>query len=797
MMNNRESIDLDFNPWSIKVDRFLPEKQRLIETLFAQANGYIGIRGGFEEGLPDDIGTQNSVLLNGVYQRHPIVYGEKAYGYATHNQQILAVPDARGIQLSLDGETLSVCNHSIACQQELDFRDGVLTSVQSWQLPSGKKLKLIGRRFVSLANPNLLAIEYQLIAENFSGALELTSTLDAERHFSREQNTDDPRVGEISVSENLQWLTTQQQEKRNAFLHKVRDTDFVIAVCALDALPTNAVHLSMENIRDKKLLQHYQINLVENKATYFYKWIAYDHVDLKDKPGTTLLSGVQAITQTACDNGFDKESAAHRQRLEHFWHTADINIEGDERLQQGIRFNMFHVFQSTARNSYANIAAKGLTGHGYDGHYFWDTEIYVLPFLCFTQPKLARTLLEFRIRTLPQARERAGQMSHTSGALYPWRTIGGEECSAYYPAGTAQYHINAAIAYALKQYLNASGDENLLWNGGFAMLVETARLWPQLGHFNAQRKGAFCIDAVTGPDEYTAVVNNNFYTNAMAQMHLYFAVDTAAHLKHQLPEGYEILAIKLGLTEQEIAQWKNIADNMYLPYDETHGIHLQDDSFLHKKAWDFAGTPRDKYPLLLHYHPLVIYRHQVLKQADVVLAMYLLDDRFDIAQKKRNLAFYEPLTTHDSTLSSCIHSIESCETGDYKKAYQFFEDSVRMDLDNHHANTEYGVHIACMAGSWASMVHGFGGFRARADGLHFRPYLPSQWRSYSFRLCYRKQVLKVTVSTEGVRYQLLEGQALNLYHFQHTFGLSPQQAEKVFKWSLSSEHSYLKEKEYL
>lgn len=368
--------------------------------------------------------------------------------------------------------------------------------------------------------------------------------------------------------------------------------------------------------------------------------------------------------------------------------------------------------------------------------------------------------------------------------------MGGEECSAYYPAGTAQYHINAAVAYALKCYLNATDDQQILWDGGAEMLFETARLWLQLGHFNSRCAAKFCIDAVTGPDEYTAIVNNNFYTNAMAQMHLRFAGEVANLLAISAKKEFEKLASRINLTTDEINLWHQAAERMYLPYDEKLGIHLQDDSFLNKAVWDFANTPKEKYPLLLHFHPLVIYRYQVLKQADVVLAMFLLDEQFNIEQKKRNLAYYEPLTTHDSSLSSCIHSIEYAETGEYGKAYEFFENTVRMDLDNNHGNSEYGVHIACMAGSWASIVHGFAGFRARKEGLFFKPYLPNQWQSYNFRLRYRGQQILVIVSRQGICYQLLQGTYLVLNHFDQQILLTSNNLIQSISWQSSNQHNH-------
>ncbi|MDP5206060.1 glycoside hydrolase family 65 protein, partial [Alishewanella sp. SMS9] len=477
-----------------------------------------------------------------------------------------------------------------------------------------------------------------------------------------------------------------------------------------------------------------------------------------------LYEKIGKILKEACSKSFASLLSEHQDYWSNFWQQADVKIAGDDALQQGIRFNLFSLAQSAGRNGKSNIGAKGLSGPGYDGHYFWDTEIYVVPVLSLTQPETARQLLCHRYSQLDFARERAQQMSHKQGALYPWRTIGGEECSAYFPAGTAQYHINAAIAYAIRSYYLATADSQFIRDMGAEMLLETNRLWLELGFFNPRQNDRFEIHQVTGPDEYTAIVNNNFYTNAMVQLQLEFSLQIFAE--------YPELAKKFGLTEAELHTWQRAAKNMYLPYDNELAIQAQDDSFLTKKPWDFSNTPKDKYPLLLNFHPLVIYRHQVLKQADTVLANVLLDNRVNAKQKARDLAYYEPLTTHDSSLSSCIHSIAFAETGNIERAHAFFGDSARMDLDNHHGNTEVGVHIACMAGSWLSLVMGFAGLRVRTTGLYFSPQLPKDLPALEFRLCYVGRIIKVSLTASQASYQLISGEPLTLHHVDQAFQLS-------------------------
>nr|WP_308936756.1 glycosyl hydrolase family 65 protein [Duganella sp. SG902] len=465
---------------------------------------------------------------------------------------------------------------------------------------------------------------------------------------------------------------------------------------------------------------------------------------------------------SAAAAGFDGLRLAQEQYLADFWQQADVQIAGDDALQQGMHFNQFHLLQSVGRDGKTNISAKGVTGEGYEGHYFWDTEIYIFPFFLYSKPEIARKLLEYRYAGLPKARERARQMSHERGALYPWRTIAGDECSAYFPAGTAQYHINADIAYSIKMYMEATDDQEYLVKAGAEIVMETARIWTGIGSYD--RDGRFCINQVTGPDEYTALVNNNYYTNAMARMHLNFAASIAEQLQAQAPSEFARIAAAMALDAGEPAEWRRAASLMHLPYDSALQIHAQDDSFLSKKVWDFANTPKENYPLLLNYHPMVIYRHQVCKQADVVLALLLLSDQFSLEDKRRDFDYYEAVTTHDSSLSSCIFGIIAAEVGYQDKAYHYFMETARLDLDDTHGNTHYGVHTAAMAGTWLGVAYGFAGMRVEGGALRFAPQLPKQWRHYTFKIHFRGALLEVHVEAGRVEYRLLQGEALELSH---------------------------------
>ena len=461
--------------------------------------------------------------------------------------------------------------------------------------------------------------------------------------------------------------------------------------------------------------------------------------------------------------------ASQQQYMDDFWHRSDIKIYGNPydsdatralELQQAIRFNLFQILQASGRAEGTGIPAKGLSGQAYEGQFFWDTEIYVLPFLIYTAPRIAKNLLKFRYKMLDKARKRARQLNQ-KGALFPWRTINVEEASAYYAAGTAQYHINADIAYAVKKYVEITGDKDFLYNEGVEILVETARLWHDLGFF---QDGKFQIHGVTGPDEYTTVVNNNAYTNLMARENLRYAVQTVQMLQYEDLERFAALLDRTNLALTEIEDWEKAAKFMYIPYDEAKKIHPQDDSFLSKKVWDFENIPRSKYPLLLNFHPLVIYRHQVIKQADVVLAMHLLGQEFSEEQKKSNFDYYDPLTTGDSSLSVCIQSILAFHLGYTRKAIEYAYFAILMDLADIAGNSKDGCHIASMGGSWMVMVYGFAGMKDYNGNLSFNPRLPEGTKRLHFPLKIRSQRLEVDIRHEVVTYLLSEGSELTIKH---------------------------------
>lgn len=750
-------------PWRITESVFHADPRFLEETLFALGNGYIGLRGTHEEGYRGRADTSlDGSYLNGFYESAPIHYPETAFGLAKTNQFILNVPNGKCIALWVGDERFDPLDGTLeAYTRVLDLRTGRLSRTMTWASRSGRRVAVSSERIVCFEHKHLYAIRFRITPLNFSGQVRLVSALDGD--VSNIKAGDDPRVGSAEAGTALVPEGAEQSGDFSALRHRTRNSGFALVSAiahdlSLDGAGSRDVVLTP--VREHtSVAQHYALEVVEGQSLTLDKFGVY--FSSRDFPEAELMPRARAALAEAKKRGFDALCAEQEAYLAAFWAQADVEIAGDDALQQAMHFNQFHLLQSVGRDGKTNIAAKGVTGEGYEGHYFWDTEIYVFPFFLFNKPEIARALLAYRYAGLNKARERARQMAHPKGALYPWRTIAGEECSSYFPAGTAQFHINADIAYAIRLYLDATGDDAFLRAEGAEIVMETARIWIGIGCHTAR---GFCIHAVTGPDEYTAIVDNNYYTNAMAQMHLHLAADLAEQLRQQYPDDFARIAGVIGLDPEEVAEWRRAATAMVLPYDAALGIHPQDDSFLSKKRWDFANTPADQYPLLLHFHPLVIYRHQVCKQADVVLAMLLLGEHVAAADKRRNFDYYEAVTTHDSSLSTCIFSIIASEIGEHDKAYDYFLKTARLDLDDMHGNTGYGVHTAAMAGTWLSVAYGFAGMRLHGGRLQFAPTLPARWTHYQFRVQVRGRHLQVRVAPGSVEYQLLSGEEITFLH---------------------------------
>jgi len=614
------------------------------------------------------------------------------------------------------------------------------------------------------------AISYCVTLLNAEAFIVISSEMSAKEPIAH-IDSDDPRLAKHFSGRVLYPRADYSKDRRILLCHATERSKLILACASETALETTCPHTCKAVHTDDFGQVAFTIEARSGVPIELTKYIVY-HTSLTAS-AEELCGRAEWTMDRITNQGFEKLLAAQEQYMDDFWRRSDVRVKDirEERtkrstveIQQAIRFNLFHILQAAARAEGAGVPAKGLTGKAYEGHYFWDTEIYLLPFLIYTSPRVARNLLIFRYKMLAQARARTKELGHR-GAMFPWRTIGGEEASAYYAAGTAQYHINADIMYALRKYVQATGDDQFLRDYGAEMLVETARLWLDLGLYSETKGGKFCINGVTGPDEYKTVVNNNAYTNLMARENLRYATTTVEALRKQEPDAYDALVRKTALDPTEVEAWRSAAENMYVPYDENLGIIPQDDSFLDREVWDFKNTPLDHYPLLLFYHPLDIYRKQVIKQADVILGLFLLGDIFSAEAKKRNFEFYDPLTTGDSSLSSCVEAIIAAQIGDVDKAIRYGMAALLMDLADVGGNVRDGCHIASMGGTWMMLVYGFGGMQDYDGTLSFRPRRSPQDNAIlRFAVTYRDKLLEVEIGVEKVEYTLREGEDLAIRH---------------------------------
>ncbi len=763
--------------WRIVERGFTDEWSGNAETIFALSNGFIGVRGLVEEARP---ATESGTFLNGFHETWPIVHAEQAFGFARTGQTIVNVPDVSIMKLYVDDEPLYLPTARITdYERALDMRDGVLRRELTWSTPSGKHVTVRSTRMVSLEHRHLGVITMEVVIDSDAPVVissqmlnrQDAAAIDEHREVSRGH---DPRRAPYFTDRVLNARTHVEEGMRLVTGYQTTNSGMTMSV-GMDHRITTANTCETatswtEDLSKVVFTVSAQAGVpIRIEKVFTYHTSRYvPAVELVDRGLRSLDRGIEM--------GAERLHAGQRAELDDFWRRADVTLEGPARFQQAVRWNIFQLHQASARAETTGIPAKGLTGQAYEGHYFWDTEIYVAPFLTYTEPRITRNLLRFRESMLPQARERAAELSER-GALFPWRTINGEEASSYYAAGTAQYHINADIAYALHRYVDIRGDTGILVDLGAEILVSTARMWVGLG-FTHPDDGRFHIHGVTGPDEYTTVVNDNAFTNLMARRNLRYAAEVLTWLAEEDGVAYRRLTRRLELRADEVDEWRRSADAMYIPFDAERGIHPQDDTFLARERWDFAATPLDHYPLLLHYHPLVIYRHQVLKQADVVLAMFLLGDEFTIEQKRRNFDYYDPITTGDSSLSACVQSILAAEIGYQDRATEYFRYALLMDLADVSGNVVDGAHIASTGGVWMALTYGFGGMRDHDGVLRFDPRLPEGWDRLEFPLRFRERSLRVTLTAGSIALRLEEGDPLEVVVRGETILLTPHTVQE-------------------
>jgi alpha,alpha-trehalose phosphorylase len=711
------------------------------ESLFALSNGHLGLRGNLDEGEP--FGTPGT-YLNSFHELRSLPYAEAGYGYPDDGQAIVNVTNGKLIRILIDDEPFDVRYGDLhSHERRLDLRTGVLHREAEWTSPSGARIRLRSKRFVSLTQRAIAAIRLEIEPLDASVQVVLQSELVANE--DQPARSQDPRVA-AQLEAPLVAEDAFVDDLRVTLLHAARRSGLRMAAAMDHELAgPDGVSTRVEAAGDLGRVA-VVAQLDPGEHLRLTKYLSYGWSARRSFPA--VRDQVEAALTAARAVGWAGLLAEQTAALADFWDRADVRVDGDPELQQAVRFALFHVHCASTRAERRPVPAKGLTGTGYDGHCFWDTETFLLPVLTYTTPHAAADELRWRADCLPAARQRAESL-HLAGAAFPWRTITGAECSAYWPAGTAAFHVNADIADAVTRYVRATGDEEFARTTGLPILVETARLWSSLGHID--HNGAFRIDGVTGPDEYGAIADNNVFTNLMAQHNLRAAADCA--------ERHPGQAEQLGVRAAEIAAWWRAADAMFIPYDEELGIHPQSENFTRHARLDFDALPEDPYPLLLHVPYFDLYRKQVVKQADLVLALHLRGHHFDPDQKRRNFDYYEGLTVRDSSLSAATQAIVAAEVGYLDLALDYTAEAAFVDLHDLGRNTRDGLHLASLSGTWLALVAGFGGLRDHGEHLTFAPRLPAGLTGLSFSLVYRGARLRVEVDHDSASYTVLDGEA--------------------------------------
>ena len=733
-------------PWSIRETELDLDTLAQTESVFALSNGHLGWRGNLDEGEPH--GLPGS-YLNGLYELRPLPYAEPAYGLPESGQTMINVMNGKLIRLFVDDEPFDVRYGELRSHERvLDFRAGTLRRRAEWVSPTGRAVRVTSTRLVSFTQRAVAAICYEVEPACAEARITVQSALAANEPSPASDA--DPRVAAV-LSNPLVSEKQEMYENAVMLIHRTNHSGLRVGA-AMDHIIEGPQGVQAE----PRIFEdggHVAVTAAvrPGERLRLIKFVAYGWSGARSLPAirAQVWAGLSAARQTSWEGLL----AEQRAFLDEFWDSADVMVEGDTEVQQAVRFGLFHVLQAGARGEKRAIPAKGLTGPGYDGHAFWDTEVYVLPLLTLTVPDAAANALLWRHSTLQKAAERAAQLG-LKGAAFPWRTIVGEEASGYWPAGTAAFHVNAGVADAAVRYVDATGDESFHRGPGMDLLCQTARLWRSLGHHNPG--GQFHIDGVTGPDEYSAVADDNVYTNLMAQRNLIAAAEAA--------DQYPGRARELGIDSEEIASWRDAAEKIAIPFDPALGVHCQADKFTQHQSWDFDGTAPEQYPLLLNFPYFDLYRKQVVKQADLVLAMYMCGIGFTAEQKARNFEYYERLTVRDSSLSACMQAVIAAEVGHLNLAYDYLAEAALIDLRDTEHNTRDGLHIASLAGAWIALVGGFGGMRQVGSKLAFAPSLPDGLNRLAFTIGFRGRRLRVEVTRSSAKYVLADGDPLEITH---------------------------------
>ncbi|MGB5188664.1 glycoside hydrolase family 65 protein [Robiginitalea sp.] len=767
---NQDYIKPD--PWSIIEEGYNPSHVKASESLFSLGNGAMGQRANFEEDYSGP--TFQGSYIGGVYYPDKTRVGWWKNGYPEYFAKVLNAPNWIGIGVEVNGETLDLnkCKKVAHFRREFNMREGWYRRSFKATLENGIGVEVEATRFMSMKHDELGAIRYSLTVDQDDVGVKVTPYLDS-GITNEDTNWDDPF-----------WKTTKVwSEGSRAFIEahtlktRFHTCTFMEALLTLDG---KAMEYSPEYLEKETYAGHaYEVALPKGKTLTVEKYGGYT-VDL-NHPAKELAKAAAAVLDTAVASGFDALLEAQRRAWKEIWEMSDVAIEGDIKAQQGIRFNILHLNQTyTGRDSRLNIGPKGFTGEKYGGSTYWDTEAYCIPFYMATKDEhVARNLLEYRFNHLKKAIENAAKLGFTNGAaLYPMVTMNGEECHNEWEITFEEIHRNGAIAFAIFNYYRFTGDYTYIPEMGLEVLIGIARFWHQRATFSKQKQ-KYVILGVTGPNEYENNVSNNWYTNYSARWCIRYCLEQLRKVKDGYPEDYQRIIGHTRLTEQETRQWEKVAEGMYFPFSEAHQVYLQQDGFLDKELIPAADLDRSERPLNQKWSWDRILRSPYIKQADTLQGFYFFEDHFTTEELERHFDFYEPFTVHESSLSPCVHSIQASKLNRLEQAYAFYLRTSRLDLDDYNREVEEGLHITSMAGTWMSIVEGFGGMRVIDDKLSFCPRIPKQWKSYSFKINFRHRILKVEVSSEGSQFYLDSNEQMSIRVNEQRVVLEPQKTVHV------------------
>ena len=757
MRNIHKNVPVRLQPreWTVEETVWNRKDSKIGETIFTIANGYLGIRGFFEEGFFEDSEFgDRTTMINGVYEFFPYKHVWCRPGFPKRYHTIVGQANPFDFEIFVDGEKVDFYQSEKIkdYKRVLDLKTGNVNRTFKFTTENGKEVSLSFDRFASQENKHLALCKFTVTASKAC-----TVKIKASLAMPVLANSSKEELGNAK-GEIFDFIKYEKTENVMQLNYKTKKSGFVIAVAVADTYSKDGSTV-VEN-GEKGLSEVKEISLADGESLTVNRSAVY--ATSRDFP-ETYTSFVKEQAKASNKESYESQLEISKKHLDIFWENTDVQIDTDVLVQQGLRFSAFQIFQSTGKDGITNISANGLSGTAYCGHTFWDTEVFMMPMYIYTNPEIARQLLLYRYNILDKARERASQMDDV-GALFSWNSINGEECGHVFEAATAQYHINNDVFYAIYRYYEATEDEEFIRDYGAEILFEISKCMAHRGAFIPTKGNKFCINVICGPDEYNPVVDNNLYTNVLTQKQLYFTLKVADLLKEKYPEKFNALCEKCAVDENEMALWKKAADNMYIPYSKELELYMQDDNFLYKDPIDVDSIPKAKLPLLTNLHPLNLWRYQVIKQADIILLTFICSEYFTAEQRKKIFDYYEPKTIHDSSLSASIHSIVACDVGDKSDAYGYLKQAVRMDLDNVNGNTYFGLHAACMGASWMMVVNGYAGLRIYDNMLHFKPFINEGWKKFTFSLLFRGTRIKVSIDPVNTEYQILSGKPITIEH---------------------------------